>query len=340
MIEIDGSFGEGGGQIVRTSLALSLATGKPVRLFNIRAGRSRPGLLHQHLTALGAAAQIGRADCQGAELGSRQLVFEPHGVRPGQYRFDVGSAGSATLVLQTVLPVLLTADAPSRLTLEGGTHNPLAPPFEFLEKAFLPLVERMGPKVTVRLDRPGFYPAGGGKMRVEVTPCKKLGSLSLLDRGPVRDCRARAVVSRLPLHIAERELKVVRRRLSLPTDKLELIEETRSRGPGNVVLIEVECENVTEVFAAFGQRGLPAERVAEEAAEQAAHYLEAGVPVGPHLADQLVLPMALGAGGSFVTTTPSRHLTTNIEVIRRFLEVRIDIRELGTGKFRLDVTSA
>ena len=189
MIEIDGSQGEGGGQIIRTALTLSLSTGRTFRVFNVRAGRPRPGLLRQHLAAVQAAAEIGHADTRGAVLGSRDLTFRPGKVAAGDYRFAIGSAGSTTLVLQTILPVLLTTDRPSRLTLEGGTHNTFAPPFEFLEHTFLPLVNRLGPSVRVTLVRPGFYPAGGGQILATVEPCRRLSHLELCERGKVLDVR-------------------------------------------------------------------------------------------------------------------------------------------------------
>ncbi len=185
MITIDGSQGEGGGQVLRTSLGLSLVTGKAFRIEKIRAGREKPGLLRQHLTAVRAAAQVGGAKVSGDEIGSRTLAFEPEQVRGGEYEFAVGTAGSATLVLQTVLPALIVAGGPSRLTLKGGTHNPWSPPFDFLQKAFLPLLERMGAKVTAELIRPGFYPAGGGEFTVEIQPVPggRLQPLDLLERG-------------------------------------------------------------------------------------------------------------------------------------------------------------
>ena len=169
MIEIDGSQGEGGGQILRTALALALVTGKPFRITNIRAGRKKPGLLRQHLTAIQAAMAVGGAAAEGATIGSRDLVFHPGAITPGTYRFAVGTAGSTTLVLQTILPALLCAGGESMLTLEGGTHNPFAPPFDFLQTTFLPQVNRLGPKVEAVLERPGFYPAGGGRFRVSPT---------------------------------------------------------------------------------------------------------------------------------------------------------------------------
>src|SRR5512136_2571133 len=179
MITIDGSQGEGGGQILRTSLALSLVTGQPFRMERIRAKRQKPGLLKQHLTAVEAAKTVGCAEVTGAALGSQTLEFKPGPVTPGNYRFAVGTAGSATLVLQTVLPPLLVASGPSTLTLEGGTHNPFAPPFDFLARCFAPVVERMGPRIELKLHRPGFFPAGGGQFEAQITPVNRLKPIDL-----------------------------------------------------------------------------------------------------------------------------------------------------------------
>jgi RNA 3'-terminal phosphate cyclase (ATP) len=269
-----------------------------------------------------AVAEVGRAEVRGASLGSLELTFAPGKVRPGEYRFAVGTAGSATLVFQTVLPALLTAGGPSRVTLEGGTHNPFAPPFDFLEKAFLPLVRRMGPGVEAALERPGFYPAGGGLFRASIEPVESLRRLDLPERGDVKRRSARAIVSRLPLGIAHRELGAVRHGLSWGEECLRA-EEAASSGPGNILLIEIESEHVTEVFTGFGERGRSAEAVAGEAIAEARRYIASGVPVGEHLADQLLLPMAQAGGGSFRTLAPSRHTTTNAEVLRRFLEVDV-----------------
>jgi len=194
MLTIDGSMGEGGGQVVRSSLALSLVTGTPFRIDKVRAGRKRPGLMRQHLTAVQAAAAVGGARVTGAEIGAQCFTFEPGAVQAGEHRFAVGTAGSATLVLQTVLPALLVAGGPSRLTLEGGTHNPMAPPFDFIAEAFLPLIARMGARCTATLERPGFYPAGGGRFTVEVTPvAEELIPFALLERGEVKRREARAL---------------------------------------------------------------------------------------------------------------------------------------------------
>lgn len=330
MITLDGSSGEGGGQIVRTALALSLVTGTPVRLTKIRAGREKPGLRRQHLSAVKAAGEIGRADVDGVKLGSGELTFKPRGVHPGEYRFDIAGSGSTTLVLQTVLPALLTASGPSALTVEGGTHNPFAPPFEFFAKSWLPLVERMGPKIVAKLDRPGFYPVGEGKIRVAVSPVAKLAPFELRERGQITKRRARATVSELATHIVERELKVVQRNLGWSKSELRAGDASGARGPGNVLMLEVECEHVTEVFTGFGAKGVRAERVAESACAEAKAWLDAGVPVGPHLADQLLLPLALAGGGAYRTMRPlTAHTTTQIELLKRFLGVVVNVTEGG-----------
>ena len=339
MLTIDGARGEGGGQILRTSLALSIRTRTPFRIHRIRAGREKPGLLRQHLTAVRAAAEICGATVSGDSLGSQQLTFEPGPLRHGEYEFSVGTAGSATLVLQTVHPPLLTAEGPSRLTLEGGTHNPSAPPFEFLARAFLPLVGRTGPRIDVELARAGFYPNGGGRADVRIEPAERLAPLHLTERGAILRRRCEAVVARLPFSIAEREVAAAKAALGWPDECFAAAEWTADQGPGNIVLAEVESEHVTEVFAGFGRRGVPAEQVAAEVAAAASAYLAAGVPVGEHLADQLLLPLALAGGGSFATPPLSEHARTNIETIRLFLDVEITAREREDGSWLVAIGS-
>ncbi|MBN2580656.1 MAG: RNA 3'-terminal phosphate cyclase [Pirellulales bacterium] len=336
MIHIDGSQGEGGGQVLRSALTLSLVTGQAFRMEKIRARRSRPGLLTQHLTAVLAAAEVGGAELSGVQRGSQELTFQPREIRPGEYRFTVATAGSATLVLQTVLPALLTAPAPSRLVLEGGTHNPWAPPFEFLQRAFLPLLGRMGPRVEATLERAGFYPAGGGRFRIEISPVPQLQSINLLERGAVHRQSARAIVSRLPLGIARREIDTLAEALSWPADCCRA-EGVDSAGPGNAVIVEIESQHVTEVFTAFGRKGVPAEAVAREAAGQVQRYLAAGAAVGEHLADQLLIPFSLSGGGTYRTLAPSSHMLTNVEVLRRFLPVDVLTRPLGDDLWEVAV---
>jgi RNA 3'-terminal phosphate cyclase (ATP) len=337
MITIDGSFGEGGGQILRTSLALSLLTGQPFRIEKIRAGRKQPGLLRQHLTAVKAAAQISQAQVEGDSIGSTQLTFTPGSVTAGEYAFAVGTAGSATLVLQTILPALLRAEATSRLTLEGGTHNPFAPPFNFLTKTFLPLIQRMGARVETALERYGFYPAGGGKFTVQIEPARQLERIELLERGEIVSRCGRAIVANLPRKIAERELKIIAQKLSWPSEWLHAEEVKNSQGPGNLVALEIECAHVTEVFTGFGERGVAAEAVAAQAVQAARRYLVAEAAVGEYLADQLLIPMALAGGGAFTTLPPSRHTTTNIEIIRKFLEVEVVTEPLNNRAWKIVV---
>jgi RNA 3'-terminal phosphate cyclase (ATP) len=319
MLTIDGSQGEGGGQLLRTSLALSLVTGEPFRIENVRARRAKPGLMRQHLAALSAAAEISRAEVTGASVGAREVTFRPGRARGGNYFFSVGTAGSATLVLQTVLPALMLAAEPSTLILEGGTHNPHSPPFEFVARAFLPLLRRMGPRVDAVLERPGFYPAGGGRIRVAISPVTTLRRIDLLERGEIRSFQGKAMVAALPVSIADREIRVLAEKLRWDRSRLRTETIRNSRGPGNAVIVEIESENLTEVFTAFGERGVRAETVAETVALETLEYLEAGVPVGAHLADQALLPLALAGGGSYRTLPPTLHTRTQADVLRSFL---------------------
>jgi RNA 3'-terminal phosphate cyclase (ATP) len=327
MITIDGSEGEGGGQILRTSLALSLVTRQPFRMERIRAKRQKPGLLRQHLTAVEAAKTVGCAEVVGAEMNSQTLEFRPGPVTPGNYRFAVGTAGSATLVLQTVLPALLTASGRSTLTLEGGTHNPLAPPFDFLARSFVPLIHRMGPTVELELRSPGFYPAGGGRFHAKFEPVKRLSPLVLNERGAIQSRRAKVWLSKLAPEIADRELTVVREELRWRTEECSVETVQQPKGPGNAVVLEIQTEHVMAIFTGFGERGRPAEEVAKEAVDAAKAWMEANVPVDEYLADQLLLPIALAGSGSFRTTKPSLHTTTNVAIINRFLPQHIGVQQ-------------
>lgn len=316
-------MGEGGGQILRTALALSTVTGTPFRIQNVRARRRNPGLARQHRTAVLAAARVAEAEIDGAEIGSTEVTFRPRAIHCGEHRFSTGGAGSTTLVLQTILPPLLVGSAPSEILLEGGTHNPFAPPFDFVDLTFAPLIGRMGAFLGLELERPGFYPAGGGRFRARIEPADPLRPLALPGRGAVLARKARALIARLPAHIAERELDTVGTILDIDAVGREVVTVDDSPGPGNAILVAVACEQVTEVFTGFGKRGVPAEDVARQAAEEARRWEEADVAVGAHLADQLLVPMALAGGGSFTTLTPTSHARTNADVIRRFLDVDV-----------------
>ncbi|HEX5065655.1 MAG TPA: RNA 3'-terminal phosphate cyclase [Myxococcota bacterium] len=327
MLILDGSMGEGGGQILRTSLALSLVSATPFRIENIRGKRSKPGLLRQHLAAAKAAESIG-ATVEGAELGSGRIEVHPAAVRGGGYRFAVGSAGSACLVLQTVLPPLLASGEAAQITFEGGTHNPFAPPYDFIERAFLQVLARMGAKVKLGLNRRGFYPAGGGSFDLELEAGSSLDGLELLERGETVARQAHALVAHLPGEIAKRELAVVREKLGWSEAETRITQIRDSAGPGNVVILEVESEHAREICTGFGQKGVKAETVARQAVDELRQYLASGAPVGRHLADQLIVPFAMAGRGAFRTALPlSAHTRTNLDVVRAFLPVRIDVRE-------------
>ena len=338
MIQIDGSFGEGGGQIVRTSLALSLVTGQPLTIDKIRAGRGKPGLMRQHLTALNAAAEIGNAEVSGNYIGSQDITFKPGKIKSGRFHFAIGSAGSCTLVLQTVLPALLQAAGPSELILEGGTHNPYAPPYDFLAKTFIPLLNHMGTVITTSLERPGFYPAGGGKFQVSIQPTPKLTPLELIERGPIRSKVARAVVANLPISIAQRELKVIADRLKWEQKELVAADFENSTGPGNILTIEIVSDALTEVFTGFGERGVSAEKVSQNAVIQVQEYLQYDLPVGRYLADQLLIPLAMAGKGKYRTLPPTRHTNTNIEIVKQFLNVDIQLSEFARRQWEIEIS--
>ena len=261
MLTIDGAQGEGGGQILRTALSLSIITGTPFALKNIRANRRKPGLLRQHLACVKAAASISCAKVAGAEINSRALTFEPGPVRGGDYEFAIGTAGSTALVFQTVLPALMCAKDPSDVVFSGGTHNSSAPTFDFLERAFLPLLGRMGASVELRLDAFGFYPAGGGVWRARIEPAATLSPLVLEEAGGIRSRRILADVANIPYDVAQREVREAARLLSWPEDA-GTARTVKSDGPGNVLAIELGYEHVTEVFTGFGERGVSAESIA------------------------------------------------------------------------------
>ncbi|MET1078587.1 MAG: RNA 3'-terminal phosphate cyclase [Pseudomonas sp.] len=336
-MELDGAMG--GGQVLRSALSLSMVSGQAFSIVNIRAQRSRPGLLRQHLTAVLAAAEVCGAEVEGARLGSTRLSFRPGAIHAGDYRFSIGTAGSCTLVLQTLLPALLHAPDQSRLWLSGGTHNPAAPPADFLQLAWLPLLRRMGVQAELKLLRHGFAPAGGGELQLEVQPAT-LQPLHLEQRGAVLQQHARTLLAGVPGHVGARELERLGKRLSLPAEALHFVHLPEDQGPGNALLLEVHCEQVSEVFAAFGQTRLSAEKVADLVAHRARRWLLSEAAVDEHLADQLLLPIALAGGGSFTTLAMTPHLESNIQVIEAFLPVRFHCEELGAALWRISLVPA
>jgi RNA 3'-terminal phosphate cyclase (ATP) len=295
-------------------------------------------LLRQHLTAVKAATEVGQARVEGDSIGSTRLSFVPAAIRPGSYHWAIGTAGSTTLVLQTVLPCLLTADKDTELILEGGTHNQYAPPFEFLAQAFLPILNRMGPNVEAKLERAGFYPAGGGRFRIFIHPAPNLSRIDILERGEIIRRHAVGIVAQVPRRIAETEMDTLKTKLSWEPERFHIEEIKDSRGPGNILICTIESQNITEVFAGFGERGAPAQQVASTVVDAVREYLSSSAPVGRHLADQLIIPMALAGGGKFRTLPLTRHSLTNIEVIQEFLDVKIAVEKQDRLNWTIEVS--
>lgn len=329
ILQISGD--SGGGQLLRSSLSLSLVTGRPFRMTNIRGKRPKPGLMRQHLTCVKAAAEVCEASVDGAELGSVELVFHPGKVMAGAYSFPIGSGGSTTLVLQTLLPALLHAEASSTVRIEGGTHNPMAPPFEFIEQCYLPMLWSMGVDANVKQERPGFMQAAGGVITSEIWPIKKWKKLKLTERGAAVETFGRVLHAHLPREIAQREIVTAAQLLEWPDNHIELRYARESIGPGNTILLGARFANVCEISSGIAQIGKSAEAVATGAAKGLRSYLASTAPVGLHLADQLLLPMALAGGGVFHTLAISDHTRTNMALIEQFLPVKFTVEELEPG---------
>jgi RNA 3'-terminal phosphate cyclase (ATP) len=321
-IYIDGSVGEGGGQVLRTSLTLAVITGKHLHIEKIRANRPKPGLGKQHLVCVEAAREICGAKCAGAKLGSTSLDFEPGGVQAGNYQFDIGSAGSASLVIQTILPVLFTAPEASAVIVTGGTHNSWAPPYDFLKESFLPAIKTMGFKVDCRLLRYGFYPAGGGQIASDIKPGGENPEKIIELCQPMVNPKIHAVVytAKLPNRVVQRQRRLIAES-GLPIAGFEHIEVMDSAGPGNCVVVRVVCNNRTTVLTGFGSRGKPSEKVIDEVVTETRDFISSGAAIDHYLADQLLIYMAMRKGGRFTTNQLSKHLTTNMEVIKKFLPV-------------------
>ncbi|NIS81135.1 MAG: RNA 3'-terminal phosphate cyclase [Anaerolineales bacterium] len=327
LIEIDGSKGEGGGQILRSALALSLATGKPMRMHHIRARRPKPGLRPQHLKSVEAAAVVGQAEVDGAVIGSSEITFRPRQLQAGNFHFDIGTAGATGLVLQTIFLPLSLVDAPSAVTITGGTHVRWSPCFHYLHWHWMPFMRKIGYDADLYLDLAGFYPQGGGQLRAVIRPRGSTSSLRLKKRGEVLRVRGLSAISNLPLHIAKRQREQTLRRLrgfdySVQVD----ISELPSRTKGTLLILLVECEGGQACYFGLGERGKPAERVADEAVNQLLAFQESDGVIDEYLADQLLLPLAVLTGASeFRTSKVTGHLVTNAEVIRAFTAAQIMI---------------
>lgn len=326
----------GGGQMLRTALSLSMITGTAFRMSHIRGKRQRPGLMRQHLTCVKAAAEVTGATVAGADIGSTDLVFRPGPIRGGDYRFAIGTAGSTGLLFQTLLPALLHATAPSTLHLEGGTHNPLAPPFEFLDRVFLPALRRMGAEASLELLESGFAPVGGGAVKAAITPCPRLRTVTFHERGELRGLRLRVPIRNLAPAIAER----IRDAALAVLPQAEAVIDPREPGPGRGVccLVEAEFEHTAELTSTFGEQGVSAERVGHRAAKVMTDFLNTGAVVGRCLADQLLLPLALAGSGSFLTMPVDDHVPTNIHVIETFLPVKFTLGATNRGQVELTVS--
>ena len=339
---IDGSLGEGGGQVLRSSLVLAAVTGRPLEVTRIRAGRRRPGLRPQHLTAVRALAAVCRAEVEGDALDSQELAFRPTSAPTGgEYRFDVreaaegGSAGSTTLIAQALLVPLAYAQEPARVMLAGGTHVPWSPSFHYLESVFAPAVGRAGLEVALELRAWGWYPVGGGELALAVRPSGGLRAIRWAERGALRRVAGVAAVTNLPSHIPQRMANRAMNLLAEAGIESRVVAQ-RERGPapGAGIWLTAEYEGGPAGFAALGERGKPAEQVAEEAVARLLRHHAAGdgATVDPHLADQLILPLALAGGRSvYGTSEISRHATTQREIVRQFLDARIEIEETEDG---------
>ena len=342
VIEIDGSFGEGGGQILRTSLALSLITGRPLRITHIRAGRKKPGLAAQHVRAVEASCAICRGRVEGASLGSTEIAFVPGDVAPGQYTFEIGTAGATSLVLHTLYLPLALAGGPSELTIRGGTHVAWSPSFHYLRDQWRPALALIGLDVEVEIRKAGYYPKGGGEILVRVFPRSKVESLKLQRESTPAAAKVTIVSTRLPTHVAQRQIKTARKLLE--EEGLEVsseVEEYDGIAPGTATHVRIPTGQGGGMYTWLGERGLPAEKVATRAAQLAIAFARSDAAVDKYLADQLILPLALAEGTSEYTTHEiTEHLVTNAEIVSRFLPVDIDIVGAKGGPGRVTITPA
>lgn len=335
MLRIDGSYGEGGGQILRSSVALSALTGRDIEIVNIRSRRDRQGLAAQHLTAVRGVGELCGARMEGDELRSERLVFRPGPVRGGDYELDVGTAGSVTLVLQAWLLASLRADGPVSLTVRGGTNVRMSPPIDYLRNVLLPLLRDMGIEAEAEVLQRGFYPQGGGAVRATVLPPRAIVPLQLEERGRLEELGGTCFVQNLPDHVAERMDHAVRK--AFLGGKLR-IQKTSASGPstGAGTFLFARYERTVLGTDALGERGVPAERVGEDAAARLRLELEGGGTVDAHAADQLLAYTALAAGPSvFRVREITSHLHTQMWLVPQFLPVEIEAA--GTAPSRVEV---
>jgi RNA 3'-phosphate cyclase len=331
IVHIDGARGEGGGQVLRSALALAAITGRPMRISNIRARRPKPGLMAQHLKAVEAAAAVANARVDGAQLRSQTLIFEPHGIRSGNFQFDIGTAGSSSLVLQTVAVPLSMAPDVSSVTITGGTHVPWSPCVDYLQRHWLLFLRRIGFDIDLT--------QGGGCIHATIHPARARAPLHVTERGRLQRIRGVSGVANLDMSVAERQRRQALNRLvaCCPDVAIELVQ-LPSRSKGTLLLLVAEFEHSQCCYYGLGARGKPAERVADEAVDGLEEFLATDGAIDEHLADQLILPLACAAGASELRTSKvTLHLATNAEVVMAFLPVRIAIDgEIGApGRVRI-----
>jgi RNA 3'-terminal phosphate cyclase (ATP) len=347
-IDIDGSEGEGGGQILRTALALSVITGKPFRLHHIRAKRPKPGLMRQHLTCVQAAIAVGGPQCAAVNekglasgLNDQTLHFTPSAdplsaIVGADYEFTIGSAGSCALVFQTILWPLLMAKNASKLTLRGGTHNSMAPSFTFLDLSKNYFSGSSSAYFEIQIKRHGFYPAGGGEVLININPPEQgVASINLMSRGDLKQAYAVCLHAGIENSVVQRELAVLATKLGWTVQQLQNCALRANEGPGNVLVGVLQYEHITHVMTSFGERKGSAEEVANQIVQEVHAYQKNHAPVGEHLADQLMIPMALaawrGEHSKFWTTEVTEHARTNAQLIERFLPVRFEIKTQAVG---------
>lgn len=327
MIEIDGSLGEGGGQVLRTSLALSIITHQPFNITHIRARRAKPGLMAQHLKSVEAAATISNASVEGARLNSQELEFHPETVGPGRYHFSIGTAGSTSLVMQTIFIPLALSGGTSHVTISGGTHVPHSPCFHYLDLQWMVYLRRIGYEGQLNMEQAGFYPQGGGKVIATIHPAGELNPLELTQRGSLTKLSGISAVANLNPDIARRQKHRALQRLepAYPSVKIKT-QELMSFTKGTCLLILGEFEENSCCYFSLGERGKPAERVADEAVDAFEAYIKTNAAIDQYLADQLLLPLAFTRGESRLHTSQvTSHLITNAEIIRKFTQTKITI---------------
>jgi len=335
VITIDGSQGEGGGQVLRSSLTLSVMTGQPIHIQNIRARRSKPGLMHQHLQAVKAAAAASKASLSGAFLGSMELQFEPGEITSGRFKFDIGTAGAATLVLQTIFLPLSFAGSASTVIITGGTHVPWSPCYHYLEELWLPCLKKLGFDARLSLEAAGFYPQGNGRIQTTIRPVEHIFPLQLTRRGDLQSITGVTGVANLEISIADRQRRQALQRLESTVSGKRPPNIRTERMPGKfkgtVLLLCAEFDPGRACFFGLGERGKPAERVADVAIDQLLEFMDAGGAVDPFLADQLLLPLSFATGASeFTTSRVTSHLQTNAAIIEAFEAAAIGIEgEVG-----------